>query len=98
MSSRKRPLCVVSWIQPVQNLLHATAKGSILIFSPCFVLSLIQAGGKPSPAYRAAEQQLQDFLCENVDVLDVGTTTGLLGAYGRLDQLLTYAQVSLSSG
>ncbi|KAF5834626.1 Pep3/Vps18/deep orange family-domain-containing protein [Dunaliella salina] len=53
---------------------------------------LLESGGKPSPGYRAAEQQLHDFLCENVDVLDVGTTTGLLGAYGRLEELLTYAQ------
>jgi len=52
-----------------------------------------QAGGKPSAGHKAAVQQLHDFLCDNVDVLDVGTTTNLLGAYGRLDELLTYAQV-----
>ena len=33
-------------------------------------------------------------MCENVGVLDVGTTTGLLGAYGRLEELLKNALVT----
>jgi hypothetical protein len=58
----------------------------------------LQAGGAPSPAHAAAEAQLRDFLKQHVDVLDVGTTVSLLGAYGRLEDLLVYAQVMYPTG
>ncbi len=53
----------------------------------------MQAGGAPSAAHAAAEARLRDFLRQYVDALDVGTTVSLLGAYGRLDDLLVFAQV-----
>ncbi|KAL6750360.1 hypothetical protein V8C86DRAFT_2814246 [Haematococcus lacustris] len=53
---------------------------------------LLQAGGVSSGEHAEAEQQLQVFLKTHVEVLDVGTTVNLLGAYGRMDDLLVFAQ------
>lgn len=45
--------------------------------------SALEAGGDSGePRHKAAVDALRSFLSEYVDVLDVGTTTGLLASYG----------------
>lgn len=43
-------------------------------------------------AYQQAVERLRSFLQKYVDVLDPGTTIGLLAGYGRLDELMHYAR------
>lgn len=49
------------------------------------------AHSTPSPILQAVER-LRAFLQKYVDVLDPGTTVGLLAGYGRLDELMHYAR------
>lgn len=37
-------------------------------------------------------EQLRSFLQRHVDVLDPGTTVGLLSGYGRVEELMHYAR------
>ncbi|KAI3432414.1 hypothetical protein D9Q98_003968 [Chlorella vulgaris] len=51
------------------------------------------AGGEGGgSAYQQAVDRLRAFLQRYVDVLDPGTTVGLLAGYGRLDELQHYAR------
>lgn len=49
-------------------------------------------GGQPQPP-RVEEltQELQGFLRQRVELLDVRTTTNLLASYGRLDDMMQFA-------
>lgn len=48
--------------------------------------------GEGSAAYSQAVERLRTFLQKYVEVLDPGTTIGLLAGYGRLDELMHYAR------
>lgn len=48
--------------------------------------------GAPAPSLLQAVERLRAFLQRYVEVLDPGTTIGLLAGYGRLEELMYYAR------
>lgn len=53
--------------------------------------ALLEEGGASGTAYETRRSELVAFLSAHVGTLDVNTTTGLLAAYGRLDELAAFA-------
>ncbi|KAL4423908.1 hypothetical protein ABPG75_001209 [Micractinium tetrahymenae] len=86
---------VATWLT---ELLLDTLNRALLQPDPGPAASSSSAGdserppGEGSAAYRQAVERLRSFLQKYVDVLDPGTTIGLLAGYGRLDELMHYAR------
>lgn len=86
---------VATWLT---ELLLDTLNRALLQPEPGAEASSSSAGdlerppGGGSAAYSQAVDRLRSFLQKYVEVLDPGTTIGLLAGYGRLDELMHYAR------
>eukprot|EP00210_Caulerpa_lentillifera_P005686 g5438.t1 len=54
--------------------------------------ALMEESGEEGPIYHQNVKDLRDFLVANVEDLDVSTTVGLLASYGRVDDLMHFAE------
>ncbi|GMH42479.1 hypothetical protein BSKO_10398 [Bryopsis sp. KO-2023] len=54
--------------------------------------ALLEESGEEGTAYEACVSELRNFLSKHFSVLDVNTTVSLLASYGRMDDLMHYAE------